>query len=96
MRFSYDVYPGTAPPVPGEALVRLSRRTGAPTGVWYVITAVRPVARRRPHPYDRFALEIARQQGDPPDEAWHATTYPPKTDVDAYWEARLARSEVAS
>lgn len=92
MKFTYDLYPGTAPPVAGEALVR-ARRSGERTGVWYVITGVRPVARRRPHPYDRWALEIERQHGDPPAEAWSATTYPPKTDVDAYWADRLAASE---
>jgi hypothetical protein len=85
----YDLPPDDPGPRPGD-LYLLTDRGGEPTGVWYVIVAVRPVAQRRPHPYRRWALSVIRQDGPIPAAgvAHLASTYPKGIDVDDYWARR--------
>lgn len=60
-RMTYDWNIPGEPPVAGDVLVSMSRRTGQPTGTCYVITSARVVNQRDPVPgLVRMAYRVER------------------------------------
>lgn len=62
---TYDLDPEVRPPYPGSHLFTMSRRTGHPTGTFYVVEAIRVVDRRTPGPDTRYRLTVTRLDGIP-------------------------------